>query len=313
MRTIIRYSILILSVTIVTWCSIMDTKTPSTVTGSWVTPPIASRVVADITTDTGILAVLTMIEQKGIDMRLMNSSILASPTWYTGDTYYLGELADWEAAFSTSCTDNTEGGIDIYTPSFEGDTLVPRDFYCSEILMDENIALIDKLWQRFESWAMQDMITLDEYNPERVQSNIEVNPSRPLTPLEKLITIHSLEYKNAVVRVLATRQYHDTILILTAGAQEPWIPWYNITQIYKKDDSLYLKNMYNSINLENMDTTYGTGFTLRLQNLAYEVLWESDMYPDEMIRLLRWSFITTPSIINQRIQEKIIREFSMLQ
>lgn len=65
------------------------------------------------------------------------------------------------------------------------------------------------------------MITLDEYNPERVQSNIEVNPSRPLTPLEKLITIHSLEYKNAVVRVLATRQYHDTILILTAGAQEP--------------------------------------------------------------------------------------------
>jgi hypothetical protein len=100
--------------------------------------------------------------------------------------------------------------------------------------MIENQSLIAKLFDRFDSGAIVQDIPRDEFDPSRVQSNSETNPSTPRTPLERFVAIHGIYHNNAVVRLSAIRQYNDSLLILTAGAQEPGIPGYRIARIYRK-------------------------------------------------------------------------------
>ena len=109
----------------------------------------------------------------------------------------------------------------VFTPTFEGDTPVPGEYYCTTLTPVENSVLVEKFITRFQSGIIEVHIPIDEYNARRVQSNSEYNPSYPHTPLEVFVTTHSLRYINAVVRVIAVRQYGEGILILSAGAQEP--------------------------------------------------------------------------------------------
>lgn len=95
----------------------------------------------------------------------------------------------------------------IFTPTFDGDTPVPREYYCTTLTPEENSKLVERFVSRFQTGAIESPIPIDEYNPIRVQSSFEGNPSYPHTPLEIFVTTHSLRYINAVVRVVAIRQY----------------------------------------------------------------------------------------------------------
>ena len=114
---------------------------------------------------------------------------------------------------------------------------------------------------------------------------------------------------------------------------EPWIPNYRVVRIYLDNQKLYAKDsglgdkFLGNLH-EELDIKYGKSYSGSLMNDSYEIEsgkkkkiniqkvngdWKDiggKEYDPEEVRLLKWNWVENPSIINNRIEERLTKDFN---
>lgn len=279
------------------------------------------------------LSNLLEIEKKWIVIPLIDEKEFYNFVNDNSGATFIGKEKDWIKALETPCT-KKEVQIPVYNQyasqyePMPNSTKLDQNRYCFSGSLSENQQSVSDLMAHLRWSSRYTSFRENQLNTKNLKSNLDSYPSHPTSPLERLIA-SQIFYGMAVERFVLAVPYRDEIIVLYAASQEPWIPWYRPVRIYLEAWKIYIQDIYFNDTWKlnkKLDVKYGNTFTSNLEQDAYDIesAWyttniETDInksykgkFDPEEIRLLSWDWLRNPSIINKKIEERIIKDLIWL-
>lgn len=221
------------------------------------------------------------------------------------------KLNDWIDAFQTPCS-NKNINFPINNWKFtDSDIILELKRYCSNSKSYNTWAK-----KMFNFFTGKNNYTLDDFdfNTSSLQSNTVW--SSPNSPLEKLIATQ-IFYWFEIEKFISVILYKNQIIIIFWSSSDPWLPDYQLLRMYSNDDHLYVKVSPLDIR-KILNVNYWNNFWSDLYQKSFQV---NNSYntknwnwcSKKENELLQWDWISTPSIINEKINNTLIQELSKIR
>jgi len=260
------------------------------------------------------------IEKNGITVPLIDEKEFSQFVSDNSGAVFIGNEKDWIAALKSPC-EHTGSEMTVYNQfaaMYDPAPKLEYARYCFSGSTDTNNEEVSELISYLKGNSFPDT----QLHPGNLKSNMPENPTKPHSSLERLIA-SQIFFGMAVERYVLAIPYKNQILVLYAASQEPGIPGYRTARIYLKNEKLYVKDEY--INPKSsdqfgdiLDKKYGKNFSATMIQDSYSI--ESNIenplrteFDPEEIRLYTGSWSHNPSIINKKIEERLITDLKALK
>lgn len=275
-----------------------------------------------------------IVENKNIEYKKVENifetqldSVIASISWSLLDkntfddfinddswSIIVWKINDWINAFQTPCSSkNTNFPIYnsfVYNYWLEETPVLELERYCSNSKSYNEWAK-----KMFNYITGKNNYTLHDFDFNTSSLNSNTVWSSPDSPIEKLIATQ-IFYWFEIEKFISVVLYKNQIIIIFWSSQEPWLPYYKLLRVYSKDNHLYVKTT--SLDIESiLNVNYWNNFWSDLYQKSFQIdYWDTrkicNIFSKKENELLQWDWISTPSIINEKINNTLIQELSKI-